>query len=374
MVEDLFAELRSALQNPPSAALWRQLTALLLRQEGAFKAPALHEYLMSHLARWPKALRRFDESWVSGGALQNPPSAARYCRAWTPSSDTSAPALEALNAGCCEHVEAISLAYWPAAVEHIEVWLIALAEHPRTNALRHLDLWDVACSEEALRALLGSPLAARLRSLGLGANTLSLDTRRGLQLSALPLLEALCLTGNRLDPGHDLEALGLARMPRLRHLELGQCGLGPQQLGRLFARPPEPLRALLMPRNQLSDAGLSRLLESSLPEQLEALDLGDNQLADAGVARLAQAGARFGALERLDLESNALGDSGALALAQSEGFGALKTLRLADNPQISEGAKAALMRRFGPSVVCLELASAQLKPRGLDGLAFADYD
>ena len=269
-----FVVARSLLHQPPSAALFQELTAQLEGWSPAQDDPLLR-YLRDHLARWPSAIERVAPT----------------------------PWLQALGWGSSQGHE-LSLA--------------------NTLRLGELEL-ELELSPEALRALLAQPALMTLRTLDLEERDLRAALHEPL-LDALahgPLLERLgaLRLGYRAQDAPRLTALFRRPLPQLRSLDLRYCALSDEHLEALLATQAlRQLHTLRLQGNPLTDRGVARLAQWPDAASLRWLDLRDTGQGDQAAQSLASS-PHLSDLERLDLSRRALSELGIRALATS------KTLR-----------------------------------------------
>jgi uncharacterized protein (TIGR02996 family) len=185
--------------------------------------------------------------------------------------------------------------------------LAYLLWHPAVENVRGLGLRGGPCTPDHLRAVVGSPAAARLTRLTL----------------------------------HSAPALGpegaeiLARSETARNLEsltLVNCGLGDAGLRILLSSPHlTGLKELRVPSNGLTAGAIRALTDCRHLRRLRVLDLYNNQLDDDG-ARVLALCPHVDRLTQLDLGLNRIHSSGARSLAQSPFLVRVRRLSLLANP------------------------------------------
>jgi uncharacterized protein (TIGR02996 family) len=215
-----------------------------------------------------------------------------------------------------------------APVRHLELFVergqaVAVARCRHLARLAALDLSCPAGDPVGLRALVGSPHLAGLRSLRLRCLTGAAEAVAAAEY--LSNLTALDLGANNL--GHvGLGALLGARLPALTVLRLNSNALTDGQAQRLAGAPLlDGLTGLDLALNHISAPGLEALALSPRAARLRSLWLGFNHAGDAGARALAESGPT---LERLYLGSNRLGLAGVVALARSQRLAGLTHLDL----------------------------------------------
>jgi hypothetical protein len=270
-----FGELRSLLQQPPSAALWGRLCELLDAPEWDEAAERWLPYAADHLDReWPDALREWPERWW---LRVRQPAAVMLVRAFSPGS---------LNERQVARL-----------VETIPACGVSLRE-----VRLHLDGRSERGPVERLGALLG-PTARRVE---LRASHASGALLSGL-LAEEAAVEVLRIEGT-LDQSGALLALLLEgeALPSLRSLTLDYNSAEAHWLAAALPRCglAGQLEVLALRGARLQAAG-AKAMARHWWERLESLSLVDAGIdGDALAAVLAQTPA----LHTLDVSQNALGD------------------------------------------------------------------
>jgi len=380
MSRDLFGEVRSVLQNPPSQATFYALCQLF---EDGTCPDAILPYIESHIDRWPDDVMRWvPYHWfhLKGGEF---PKLVSLCNALA-LPDPSTPFYEFVSFLDSEHLPRLTTLDLARFHPEPSQWE-QLGEYEASSEITSLNITGCRLDDEALDAVCDLPFFPGLRSLDAGYNNLG---RGGLQrLASVPWsgLESLQLRANKLDAdacavfsqfgeGARLKELdvswnpigpqGVAAMAsavclqgvtslRLDYCDLTSHGLahlvtahGFQELESLslqsnaieslshtthhrFARFSR-LRALSLAANQLRAENVRYLLEDDIIPQLTSLDLSYTELQNAG-AELVAACERFDSLRHLDLGMNRLGHSGIRALANAPWIARLDTLMLGGN-------------------------------------------
>ncbi|HEX2871889.1 MAG TPA: hypothetical protein VHP33_11545 [Polyangiaceae bacterium] len=182
----------------------------------------------------------------------------------------------------------------------------------------------------------------------------------------------LALSGSSLDEAwKDLEAALAESEAPIDSLDIDAFAapFGNEGLRRLLERQPRlaPIK-LTLSNAQLTPAGLSALLASTVPSRLELLDLRDNLLGPAGARVLAES-MRLASLRQLNLGRNHLHAHGAAALAGARGLSSLSRLELEYNFIGFEGLRALAQSTSLPNLRDLGLAYNFLGDTGARYLA-----
>jgi uncharacterized protein (TIGR02996 family) len=241
--------------------------------------------------------------------------------------------------------------------------LRALMGWPGLATVRSLTLAGNDVTRPGLRALLRSPHAAALKELSL--RDCQLDGPALAELAdALPALrlETLDLGENVLKEQGAEHVATAPCLRELKSLRLDRCEI-PLAGARVLAKKAaflDGLRLLDVGHNYFGPVGLGALLERQ-PPALHTLRLRDNNLFDKG-AKLLAASPASDALLDVELSQNDLGPAAAEALGASAHCRGLLVLRLEDN-RINEPAAAALAASpLGRRLAALELEGAPPVP------------
>lgn len=301
-----FGELRSLLQQPPTAALWIELVGLLeSMDEGLRQAEAL-PYTLAHVSRWPKGLREAP-AWARNElflAPDDPKKHAPYHWLWS-------------------LIDAVSFTFH-TQVDDARV--SALAKDERLAQLETLGFEQPNFTALGASALAQSPYLGRLRQLHI--NKIYGDVQACASLFDAPWFG------------------------ELDEVVLSATGLEPAQLAQLWARLDQPprWRSLdLSANHRLVTDGFSAVSAHEPWPSLEQLSLSRCYGFAGGAQRDAAAGfqwSSFPALKRLDLSS--LSNANALLeAAWSQGLNAqpLEELVL-DDVRLS----ARAWQRFGKTL------------------------
>lgn len=337
---EAFAELRSALQGPPTRRTWRHVCALLERFDATTCAEVAVPYVLGHTQHWPAARCAAPTRWLAS-ALRG----------------EAVPALGAARALSILDVHS------PGAAEREDWWEWAADHDPGLHAdAPALHMRQPA----ALERLFGHRELAHttiVRLVGVGLSTAS--ARRLASWSGAARLEALDVTRHDMDR-HGVSLLCQAEtFPALRRLHLGRLYHGSPErhsvlttlrdaaalerlealgiattwiddapLIELFERA-SALRALDLSDTAFADTmtfgelGVASLAESSPPETLEHLTLCDDEIEDDALEILVEEVSWLEQLRGLDLSSNALSEYGLEVLAGSGLLATLEEVRLA---------------------------------------------
>jgi uncharacterized protein (TIGR02996 family) len=196
--------------------------------------------------------------------------------------------------------------------------LRALLRSPHTAALKELSLRDGQLDGQAMAELADALPALRLETLDLGENVLK-------ELGAESVATAPCLRelkSLRLDrceiplAGARVLAKKAAFLDGLRQLDVGHNYFGPVGLGALLERQPPALHTLRLRDNNLFDKGAELLAASPASDALLDVDLSQNDLGLAAAEALG-ASAHLRSLIVLRLEDNRISEATGFALAES---------------------------------------------------------
>ncbi len=277
----MFGEIRSLLQDKPSAQGWEELCHVISEWRGPEDLETLvMPYILSHLQEWPHAMRRTPLRWkeglVRGARLPFGPLVKVLDGAELKLRNEDL--LTLARAPVMSHVEAIDLS------RNVFGW----------RGLSHL--LTSAPSRERWRALRLAPTAVGVEGLRLIADT-----------PGLSRLEVLSLSNVRTSPE------GLHALMNSAHLSA--------------------LNTLVLAHNDMTERHIEALVDGERFTQLETLVLGHNPLGSRGVIRLFHQ-RRTQHLEALDLCACGLTTPVAELLSQSRALPRLKRLRLAQNPLV----------------------------------------
>lgn len=311
---------RLALQRPSDETFRERLCPLLsCFEERDFRAGALDE-LMEALSRWPKDARPAPATWLG----------------WLLDGEDAAP-LRFVGA-----VHAYALRGTGRVAEDVAL-LARLFAMPALAHVTTLDLRYCIFDEQGLLMLCASPLLGRVRTLGLGQ---PLTPRVVDALAGAAHAQGLCslsLVGC-VPSAEALRALlSSPLLARLTDLDLACNALGDEgarALAGALSNVLAGLRRLGLRDNAIGDAGVAAIARSPHLAGLVELDADSNPLGD----RAARAIATSPHLRRLTTlklgYGGKIGDPGALALARSEGLGTLQHLGLDFNAIGDRGAAA----------------------------------
>jgi hypothetical protein len=193
------------------------------------------------------------------------------------------PSLEALSLNCC------------LPMDKVEECVSLLCQAVFAPRLRWLELSGNGVTDEALAALVDSPIIESLRALTVGRsqgpNRL---TPRGLRtLVDSPLARSLVyldLSSNALGR-EGLEVLAQSELPRMRalHLAAVTTGRAPLSIAPLLHATWPSLGRLSLADNRLSEREIAELAATRVFRGLTHLDLSANPIGDAGARRLCHA-------------------------------------------------------------------------------------
>jgi hypothetical protein len=309
-----FGELRSLLQQEPSAQVWEQLCALVFPAKWEKASEQWLPYAEDILDRgWPDHLRELPKGWIgrkhiAAAALCrhlciDVPS-ARHVRQYTALLERARPPIKQLTLRYVHYRHSMdkemAQQLWAAldslgsidrmVVMHGDVSgppVAALLAGSIPGRLRELRLWFNPVSAAEALALVGATSAATLRilelqhieggSAGLGAAIVG--------AGLCEALEELRLTATLLEEA-EIAALAARRWPMLHTLELERALGEPanEALGRLLRGAPSLKRLNLA--SALIDESLVRGIAALEGVELEALDLSGAMVSAATLAAL----------------------------------------------------------------------------------------
>jgi uncharacterized protein (TIGR02996 family) len=188
--------------------------------------------------------------------------------------------------------------------------------------------------------LSGCGIGTNLKSLGTQLREVDLsfnDLGDGTSLPDWINLHSLSLRGNR------LTSFSNGAWPSLRRLDLGVNFLGDEFCLNVDDFPS--LTSLDLTNVQLTERGLSTLLESGIVAGLMSLNLSWNRIGDVGVKMLADNSAAS-QLRTLDLSGTQIGIPGAKALLASAHLSHLREMRIGDCDGLPDSWRESLQDRF----------------------------
>lgn len=254
-----FGELRSIVQQRPSAQAWEALCEHLER----WPSPELEQlalpYTLQYLARWPSAILVAPMRWLNRLTPYAPLTLART--------------LNILEA--------------PISLEQART----LASNPH---LRHIELIYLRANQlgdRGLEALLGGEHFLGLTSLSVHLN--------GLRAASAHVITECAYVG------------------QLQELSFYGNRLRDQGVRQLVQSPLHRLKRLELSANEVKDGGAVAISQNSRLGALQTLDLRRNQIGDLGVEALASS-PHTSTLWALYLEDNPITSRGERALAESK--------------------------------------------------------
>lgn len=278
MVADIFGEVRSLLQRPPSPELWGRLCKLLdvtSQQEG------LRAYLIDHLLRWPDTLRVAPSDWCAQALAGETPrwwSLVRSVRLLQP---TNATLKALLRTGDIAHITSLTLEDQPPVDEYGRSKSGLLQELAKAGPLPHLKRLELRQGNFGDRGAMFLANATNLSGLELlELSEVQFEDEGYLALASsqtLPPLKSLVLQ----DPLSKKAQLAWIESPLCRQLErLHLMGyLEPAALRALAQAPcASTLRELrvLTTVSENPEPALRAFVSSPIVEQLEVLDSWDD--------------------------------------------------------------------------------------------------
>lgn len=254
-----FGELRSIVQQRPSAQAWEALCEHLERWPSPEQELLAIPYAEQRLARWPSAILSAPMRWLTRLLPYAPLRLART----------------------------MSILDAPISLELAS----SLASNPHLRHIERVSLRANQLGDQGLAALLGGENFSGLTSLSVHLNGLRAASARVItECAYVGQLQELALYGNRLrDQG--VRQLAHGPLHSLKHLDLSA--------------------------NEVKDEGARALAQHTTLHALNSLDLRRNQISDVGVEVLAGS-ARMSALRALYMEDNPFTTRGEQALASSE--------------------------------------------------------
>jgi uncharacterized protein (TIGR02996 family) len=331
------------------------------------------------MARWMELYEAHGEAFVS--PLQKVGAMPVLCGAVCPRLS--------LKQGVIRSIEIVKPGIVPEKMED----LFALA--PLIDELR-LDFEDVA-----VKAIVSRPEMAQVRSLEISCPTAGLDATGVQAIAQSPrtgALRDLKLGFNEIGP-EGARWLATARfLPQLRTLKLPGARIGREGLLELLTRGAfEHLRTLDLSQNDLDGEAVVQLARCPSLRFLEHLDLDDNGQASAGLPSLGEsafaatlmsltisrmnptaaelagmAAGRYERLDKLNAANNGIDDSGLAHLADRAWMAGLKELVLGCN-WLSAEAAGMLARLPFRGLKVLDLGYNPLEDAGLVALASSPH-
>ncbi len=402
--EDRFAELRSILQEAPSARTWRALCAQLEHWDRAPLQELALPYALGHVQRWPEhLLRDVPERWLAQILRDEPQPGLVLCDtlALVPPIMSVDQMVKLINAPQLGPLRSLTI---NTQYKIKARTLKQVLDTPKLRTLERLFIHQLINSSLSLEALTLAPIDAlkglslvsaqlddvswsklarearwrsALTTLDLSHNNLTADTgfRHLLRASApAATLSELCLNNNQLSDTL-IEALADApRLGALTTLNLRANRISDAGVARLIGTTHlRSLRSLILSDNsQLTANSAQQLASDASRLDLELLALDGVGLGVEGAKALAKS-ARLGALRTLSLERARLNDVGARALIESERLPALRELNLNDNELSDDTALTLARAPQSQRLTSLSLTGNRLTERGAQALASSPY-
>jgi hypothetical protein len=344
--DNLFGELRSLLQRPPSRAAWDHLCLALEEWPAEALEQQALPYVTSILDRWPDALRVANPRWIKAFLRERKIPWLPLVRSvgFHGTRLTLEGMLKALDQLQSARLLELNLA---DAIELHVAEATALAAHPTLAQLRTIKLSNAYRSGEALVTLLSSPNLSALERLEV--NGLHVDD---------PLREALTR----------LEQLGHQWLPSLRSLRIGwMYGGGDDQLReqrRIF--PLGQLEKLELNYHGMDQQGLASLLEDTRWRALRTLRLPNTQLT-ANMVRTMQEHLPMELIETLTIDPIQNEQGAPLKQLMAGELDALRELELGAGKLNDVGLRALLERSPG-KLEALQAPAAMVEEEGFEAL------
>ena len=189
---------------------------------------------------------------------------------------------------------------------------------------------------------------------------------------ALSGVRHLRIDGTAIGRARGVRALAASPLAgQLEELHVAQVGLDDDALIELLTADFPNLRALHLERNDLSQWGISQLVDKPLVLELEELHVDANPIGHNGAALLAKA--PFTRLKVLSMGTTELGDQGLIELCDGVGFSNVERLELARCDFGAVGASALEVTDAFPSLKYLSIWSNALGARGVTHIANARH-
>lgn len=285
--DDSFGALRSALQQPPSAASWEHVCAALdkaMRADPTRFEEQLVPYADGALRAWPPALRVAPPRWY----IPRPSPLLHHARALRldqPLTYLQADALLAHEA--LDTLDTLIVPHHQYSPPPLHHQLLPALTHA-APALRDLDAHLMLGLPAHVAPLAQLACAPRLERLRLrGAPLGQRESMAHLLNAELGALRALELPGCELD-AHSLHALSAAPwFGQLTRIDLSGGAIGSALWSALMVAGP--LTALHIGRTSLDEQQLARVLRAACLADLDTLDISGNPLDHAGLRALPRA-------------------------------------------------------------------------------------
>lgn len=189
---------------------------------------------------------------------------------------------------------------------------------------------------------------------------------------ALAGVRKLQIDGTPIGKARGVRALASSPLAsRIEELHIAQVGMDDDALMELLGSELPSLTALHLERNDLSQWGISQLIEKPLVLGLEELHVDANPIGEVGAELLASA--PFTRLKVLSMGTTELGDGGIIKLCEGVGFSHVERLELARCEIGPVGASALEVTEAFPSLRYLSIWSNELGDVGTAHLAKARH-
>ena len=343
------------MESSPTQQTWQILCDLVERADEDVLDELLLPYALSHLARWPQALRVAPRGWCAraadghlrdqrclllatrwslrGSSRVKPALLDAWIKAHPWTHLRSLTLLGAVLSGAAlrraldqplPHLTHLLAAKASLGVSGVEA--LSVAPLPALTSLALSQEYQLDAGLLPMAQL--APWWSSLRDLSLRECALSYDTLLRLaERGALGALARLDLSANRLsgELGGWLEAASSASDLGLELLNLTEQSVCAVRLGRALRAP---MARLAMGSNELTARALEHLLHELPCQSLTCLELDDNPLGDDAIEVLLRSPCAQ-TLERLTLRQTQLTERGLLTLARrADELPALRALRL----------------------------------------------
>lgn len=364
MSQEMFGQLRSLLQQPPSAALWGQICEALDRWPRREARDQAIPYIEGHVSRWPSHLLVAPTTWTKKLMFGQLVPGMTLVRTLQLKGKSLGPQSIKPIGRLIEKIPVQVLDLSDADLQDRTLKL--LIEQPFMRNIHTLNLANNAITGKGLSALASASNCHGIEVLDLSRNRLRQHHLKSLaKEGGLPGLHTLKLSHAQLTH-EDLEALiDVGLLSRLRSLSLEQCQVvGAMSWRRLFLEVDwSQLEHLNLAHTKLDQGDMNALAQATTMSKLKVLNLNHAAIGPGGMSTLmdcehfgelthcalrhcALTGGDMaqlstwslaGQLEVLDLSQNALGEEGIWALADYPADNKLRDLSL-DYCGFDEGA------------------------------------
>ena len=368
----LFGEIRSLMQAPPSSGAWLAMTSLIdacERLDPRFLEDVVTPYVMAHILSWPVELRVAPQHWVEALFSSDPPAHGRIVTA-----------LKLMQRGLSDkdilHMSqhpTLSQMHW---LDLSHNWLMESgAEHlcrsPHAHNLGTLDLSYNQLKDSGAARFAGTNALNRLHTLSLARNDLTLKGFLAMQQARfVPRMRSLDLSSNWLRVSHADDAFFTHDFQHLRRLDLSNNQLGDRGITLMLRQDAEHLPALeelTLHHTGLTAHAMEDVAQSMITSQLRVLDLSDNHIQSQGLHTLMES-SHLRQLEHLSLKNTGNANDAILALCDTPHLTSLRHLNLAKTSLGVLGAELLANSTNLQALVSLELQGNELGREAMNHL------